>query len=191
MGYALEPNETGWIFGGNLVNGALPTAIPNPNLTWYTSKTADLGLDLDLWNGKLGIIFDYFNRSRTGLLATSLDLIPGTVGANLPQENLESDRTFGYELSLTHRNKINDFQYFVNAQVSSTKISLWTVSNPRPEIHTITGAIVIPTVIKTSGGGKNMQANLGPMNRSIVTRLWSAVVHSLVITIIRTGMVMG
>lgn len=121
VGYALEPNETGWIFGGNLVNGALPTAIPNPNLTWYTSKTADLGLDLDLWNGKLGMVFDYFNRSRTGLLATSLDLIPGTVGANLPQENLESDRTFGYELSLTHRNKINDFQYFVNAQVSSTK----------------------------------------------------------------------
>jgi TonB-linked SusC/RagA family outer membrane protein len=121
VGYALEPNETGWIFGGNLVNGALPTAIPNPNLTWYTSKTADLGLDMDLWNGKLGLTFDYFNRNRSGLLATSLDLIPGTVGANLPQENLESDRTFGYELSLTHRNKINDFNYFINAQVSSTK----------------------------------------------------------------------
>ncbi|RKF30082.1 SusC/RagA family TonB-linked outer membrane protein [Sphingobacterium siyangense] len=121
VGYALEPNETGWIFGGNLVNGALPTAIPNPNLTWYTSKTADVGLDMDLWNGKLGLTFDYFNRNRSGLLATSLDLIPGTVGANLPQENLESDRTFGYELSLTHRNKINDFNYFINAQVSSTK----------------------------------------------------------------------
>ena len=121
VGYALEPNETGWIFGGNLVNGALPTAIPNPNLTWYTSKTADVGLDLDLWNGKLGVTFDYFNRNRSGLLATSLDLIPGTVGANLPQENLESDRTFGYEIALTHRNKINEFNYFINAQVSSTK----------------------------------------------------------------------
>ncbi|MGJ1206316.1 SusC/RagA family TonB-linked outer membrane protein [Sphingobacterium lactis] len=121
VGYALDPFNLGWIFGEDLVSGALPTAIPNPNLTWYTSRTANLGLDVDLWNGKFGMTFDYFDRRRDGLLATRLDLIPGTVGANLPQENLESDRTFGYEVSLTHRNRINAFNYFVSGQVSTTK----------------------------------------------------------------------
>lgn len=121
VGFALDPNNLGWIFGEDLVSGALPTAIPNPNLTWYTSKTADIGLDVDLWNGLFGMTFDYFNRYRDGLLATRLDLIPGTVGANLPQENLESDRTFGYEISVSHRNRINDLNYFINAQVSTTK----------------------------------------------------------------------
>lgn len=32
------------------MTGVEPTAIPNPDKTWYTSKTVNLGLDFDLWN---------------------------------------------------------------------------------------------------------------------------------------------
>lgn len=121
LGYSLQPNETGWMFGEDLINGVLPTPLPNPNLTWYTSKTADVGLDVDLWNGLLSGTFDYYNRERNGLLAQRNAVVPGTVGATFPQENLESDRTFGFEASLTHRHRINDFNYFISAQMSSTR----------------------------------------------------------------------
>lgn len=121
VGYALDPNETGWIFGENLVNGVVPTPLPNPNLTWYTSKTADVGLDVDLWNGILSGTFDYYNRERSGLLQFRNAVVPGTVGAVFPQENLESDRTFGFEASLTHRHRVRDFSYFISAQMSSTR----------------------------------------------------------------------
>lgn len=121
VGYALEPSETGWIFGGDLVNGVVPTPLPNPNLTWYTSKTADVGLDVDLWNGLLSGTFDYYNRERSGLLQYRNAVVPGTVGAVFPQENLESDRTFGFEASLTHRHHVRDFSYFISAQLSSTR----------------------------------------------------------------------
>jgi len=121
VGYSLAANETGWIYGKNVVNGVLPTAIPNPNLTWYTSKTMDFGFDFDFWKGKLGGTVDYFQRDRDGLLANGSAVMPGTVGANLPQENLESDRTRGMELSLSHRNRINDFDYFISVQMSTTR----------------------------------------------------------------------
>lgn len=121
IGYELDGGDRGWIYNGSLIAGTKPTAIPNPNLTWYTSKTLDLGLDFDLWNGLLGGAFDYFQRDRDGLLKERAALIPGTVGVALPKENLESDRTFGFELALTHRNKINDFSYYINGQISATR----------------------------------------------------------------------
>lgn len=121
VGYEIDGGDRGWIYNGNLVAGTKPTAIPNPNLTWYTSKTLDIGIDVDLWNGLLGGSFDVYQRDRDGLLAERGALIPGTVGASLPKENLESDRTSGFEIVLNHRNKIGDVSYFVTGQLSSTR----------------------------------------------------------------------
>lgn len=39
----------------------------------------------------------------------------------MPQENIESDQTFGWEISLGHNNKIGDITYWVNGQISATK----------------------------------------------------------------------
>ena len=114
-------NDYGWMFGSGTLVGVTPTSIPNPNLTWYTAKTANFGIDWDLWDGKFGGTFELFQRKRSGLLATSSTVIPGTVGADLPQENLESDMTYGWEISLTHRNRVAGVNYWVSAQISATK----------------------------------------------------------------------
>jgi len=55
------------------------------------------------------------------LLATSAEVVPGTVGAPLPQENLNSDRNFGWELSLDYRDKIGNFNYYISPQISHTR----------------------------------------------------------------------
>jgi len=120
-GYDIRSNDLGWYYNGNLIGGVSPTAIPNYNLSWYTSKTLNVGLDFEMWNGLLGGTFDYFKRDREGLLAEANNVIPTIVGASLPRENLKSDQTFGMEVSLSHRNRIGDLTYFVNAQISSTR----------------------------------------------------------------------
>ena len=135
VGYVINPQNLGWIFdsSGNIVSGVNPTAIPNPNLTWYTATMLNVGLDADLWKGLLGGSFDFFNRNRDGLLATSLSVLPGTVGAAMPQENLNSDRTFGFDLSLSHRNKIGKVSYSVTGLLSATRTQ-W-----RNYVHTVAG----------------------------------------------------
>ncbi|MDR0995705.1 MAG: TonB-dependent receptor, partial [Tannerella sp.] len=124
-------NDYGWIYGSSLVAGMTPTAIPNPNLTWYKSKTLNLGVDVDLWDGKLSGTFEYFQRRRTGLLATSLNSIPGTVGASLPQENLEGDENFGYEIQLGTRGKAGNVSYNISGQLSATKVK-WLDKEEEP-----------------------------------------------------------
>lgn len=121
VGYELNMRKLGWIYNGILVGGVSPTGVPNPNLSWFTAETYNAGLDFDLWGQMLSGTIEVFERKRDGLFATSAAVIPGTVGVSMPQENLNSDKTFGYEISLSHRNRIGDVSYYVTAQMSATK----------------------------------------------------------------------
>ena len=121
IGYNLAGNSLGWYFGDVLNGGVSASAIPNPNLTWYKIKSYNLGLDFGFLKNKITGTIDVFRRDRTGLLATSSSVIPGTVGAQLPQENLNADRNFGYEISATYRNRTKDFSYYAGGQISATK----------------------------------------------------------------------
>lgn len=115
----------GYVLGGNYLNGLGMRGMANPFITWYTSKMLNIGLDADMWNGLLGFQLDVFSRDRDGLLATRNLSLPGTVGAGLPQENLEGDLTKGFELALTHRNNLKDFNYYFSGNISFTRTQ-WT-----------------------------------------------------------------
>jgi len=112
----------GYLFDGSFNASADNKGIPNPNITWYTAKTFDVGADFEGWNGLFGATIDYFSRNRQGLLATRSGGIPTVVGAGLPQENLNSDRTYGFELELSHRNHIGDFNYNLKGMFSLARV---------------------------------------------------------------------
>ena len=107
---------------GGLVNGAKDRGLPNTNLTWYESTTANVGFETSLLSGLLNVEFDYFVRKRYGLLATRQLTLPTTFGQTLPQENLNSDRNQGFEIVVGHRHSIGDFTYDVKANFSTTRI---------------------------------------------------------------------
>jgi TonB-linked SusC/RagA family outer membrane protein len=112
----------GYVFDGSFSASADNKGIPNPNITWFTSKTFDAGVDIEAWRGLLGFTADYFSRHREGLLATRSGGIPTVVGAGLPQENLNSDRTYGFDMELSHRNRIGSFNYNVKGIFSLTRV---------------------------------------------------------------------
>ncbi len=117
----VNPNDNsvwGYIFNGMFVNGAETRGWYNENITWTTSTTKNIGLDFSLLNNKLEGTFDVYRRDRTGLPAQRSVVIPGTVGVTVPQENLNSDRTQGWDLSLTHRNNIKDVRMQVTGNIS-------------------------------------------------------------------------
>ncbi|WP_316804325.1 TonB-dependent receptor [Pedobacter nototheniae] len=110
-----------YIFGTQLIPGLITSGLTNPLLTWYTSYTANLGVDVSLWKGLLSGSFDVFYRKRTGLLATRVLSLPNTFGASLPQENLNGDNTRGFELELTHKNKIGEWNYSISPNLTFTR----------------------------------------------------------------------
>jgi TonB-linked SusC/RagA family outer membrane protein len=113
-GYYRE-HAPGFIFGDQFVYGVATLALPNESITWFTSRTFDIGVDFEAWNGLFGFAFDYFDRRREGRFARNTGELPTVVGATAPRENLNSDRHFGIDLELSHRHKIGDLTYKVKA----------------------------------------------------------------------------
>lgn len=110
-----------YIFGGKLIKGFSPIGMPNPKITWYTSKILDIGLDAKMWNGKLDFSIDVYRRKRSGLLGT-LDLsLPATVGASLPQQNLNSDLTRGIEFQISTEDRFGSAFYKITGNISYTR----------------------------------------------------------------------
>lgn len=111
----------GSVFNGEFVNASNPKGIANRDISWYTMKTWDVGVDMGLFNNRLTFTFDWFTRKRDGLYATRNLSLPGSVGASLPRENLNSDRDSGFEIEIGHSNRIGEFSYSVKGNISYTR----------------------------------------------------------------------
>jgi TonB-linked SusC/RagA family outer membrane protein len=94
---------------------------PNTDLTWYTSKIYNIGLDGDFINGRIGFEFDVFRRNRNGLLATRTGTIPDWIGESLAQENLNSDAVQGFEAVIKHHNSINKLVYDISGNINFSR----------------------------------------------------------------------
>ncbi|MDF9797587.1 TonB-linked SusC/RagA family outer membrane protein [Catalinimonas alkaloidigena] len=97
---------------------ALTTAA-NPNIRWETSKNLDIGADLGFFNNRLNITADYFRRDIEDMLM--INPIPDYVGLSAPYVNVGSMRNTGWELAAGWRDKVKDFSYQVNVNVSDVK----------------------------------------------------------------------
>lgn len=119
------PAGNGYIFdGATLTSGAATKGLANPNITWYTATTDDIGLDGILWKGALDFTLDFFQRTRTGLLGTRASTLPASFGASFPQENLNGDYSSGYEIAVGTSNTIGNFSYNVHANFTYAR-SKW------------------------------------------------------------------
>jgi TonB-linked SusC/RagA family outer membrane protein len=107
----------GYVFtDGALTVGMVAPGVVNDQLSWVTSHTSNIGIDFELWNGKLGGSAEVFQRKQTGLLASLIQSVPNTFGASFPQANINSALNNGFELSLSHRGKLgNNVTWGVNA----------------------------------------------------------------------------
>ena len=122
----------GYVFDGGFVYGVSTLALPNEGITWFTAKTLDVGVDFEGWNGLFGFSIDYFNRLREGRFARRTGDLPTVVGADAPRENLDSDRHYGIDLEISHRNRIGEFSYRVKAIATITRQKYLTASEKGP-----------------------------------------------------------
>ena len=122
----------GFVFGDKFVYAASPKPLPNEGISWYESRTFDIGVDFEGWDGLFGFVIDYFDRRRKNMFARSSGDLPTVVGAEAPLENVNSDRQFGIDLELTHRNKIGDFSYKVKAIGTITRRKHMTAVDKGP-----------------------------------------------------------
>ncbi len=100
---------------------ALTTAL-NQELTWETSETFDVGLDVDLFKDRLSMSFDYYNKRTFNLIQDQPMGWPTTIGINPKKVNLGEINNKGVEFIATWKDKIGkDFNYYVTGNVAYNK----------------------------------------------------------------------
>lgn len=104
----------------NAINaGYALTTAANTKIKWETSTILDLGIDLGMLNNRLNITADYFRRDITDMLQR--DAVPTYVGLGAPFINIGSMRNTGWELGIGWRDRMGEFTYNAQLNVSDVK----------------------------------------------------------------------
>jgi TonB-linked SusC/RagA family outer membrane protein len=109
---------------GRVINGVRPQqtgqpgVIPN-GLTWETSTTKDLGMDLSAVSNKLQFTADIYRRTTTNMFTVGKTL-PAVFGTNVPKGNYANMRTDGWEASVSWRD-----QFMAGRKPIHYSVSFW------------------------------------------------------------------
>jgi TonB-linked SusC/RagA family outer membrane protein len=120
--------------------GAYPDNVPNPNVTWETSEQLNLGFDARFFRSRLGLTFDWYNKTtKDWLLQVPRPL---TAGAGDPYENAGAVRNRGVEVLLSWNDDVNrDFSYGINTTFSYNQNVVTAINNSEGIIHGGSNAI--------------------------------------------------
>ncbi len=138
--YTFGPDET-------ITNGVVALQIANSELRWETSIQTNFGVDLELFDGKINFIGDYFIKETVDMLHNPP--IPGVVGAFAPTRNIGTVDNRGVELALNYRNRDRAFKYELGGNVSIIKNEVTFLGGDAP---IFSGAIFGDVVAKTDVG---------------------------------------
>ncbi|GAB3659356.1 TonB-dependent receptor [Echinicola sediminis] len=132
-GYNFIPTAGGSaILDGSFVPGVDPRGLPITNLSWITNTNFNLGVDAYMFNNRLFLQGDVFQRKRTGLPAGRYDvLLPNEVGYGLPAENLESDAHRGVEGIATYTGKAGGVNFSLSANGTISRLKIIDRYKPR------------------------------------------------------------
>lgn len=101
------------ILPGNSEDAIRPSSAPNPDLRWEKTQSANIGMDLSLWDNTISLSVDYYYRKGTDLIG--LRMLPLETGYTSTTVNWAQMENEGVEVALTTRNiHTKDFTWFTN-----------------------------------------------------------------------------
>ena len=95
-------SKDNYILGNNLVNGLATSSIGNNDLTWERSRQTDIGLDLGLFQNRVFLTADYYQRITTDLLLSVQ--VPMLTGFSSAIRNIGEVENKGFEFGVSTRN---------------------------------------------------------------------------------------
>jgi TonB-linked SusC/RagA family outer membrane protein len=127
-------SNTSYVFGTdqNLVHGATQVAYPAQELKWEETASTNLGIDLGLLKNKLTASVDYYRNHTTDMLVSvPIPISSGSLPARILQ-NYGEMRSSGFEFSLEYRKSEGEFNYSINANISTEKNEVIKLGSKNP-----------------------------------------------------------
>ncbi len=123
----LNDYNANWIVNSQLEKTFGNPKVVSPSLTWETIETKNLGVDMDLFDGEISVVFDIYQRKNKDMLGPG-EQLPVVLGASVPLVNAGELTTNGWELGVNFRHSFsNDFNIYINGILADgqAKITKW------------------------------------------------------------------
>ena len=125
----LANNHTMGYVGSTLtgLSGYAQAAAIVTDITWETTSTFDVGVDLSLFRNRLSVTGDwYYKKTRDMLLQVPIAPI---MGLSDPYDNIGDMNTKGWEITLGWRDNIGDFSYGLTFNLSDDVSKMGYIGN--------------------------------------------------------------
>ncbi|HUH29042.1 TonB-dependent receptor [Gelidibacter sp.] len=116
------------VYGG--MSGIYPSNIPNPDLKWESTAQFNVGFNLGLFNDRLMLTGDYYNKQTKDLLLSRP--LPPTSGFSSITENVGRVENKGVELTLETRNFVGDFTWNTQFNIYGNRNKVLELYNGQP-----------------------------------------------------------
>ncbi|MGX5818063.1 TonB-dependent receptor [Chitinophaga lutea] len=128
---SMAPGNSGWIDPATNIRllTISPPALVSSSFTWETVRTLNFGVDLGLLKNKLAVNFDIFSRKTLNMLAPGAEL-PQVLGAAAPLQNVADLETKGWELEVSYKDNVGDFNYGLGFNLSDNQSRITKFNNP-------------------------------------------------------------
>lgn len=120
------------IFAGTRTSGVVQGVIPNPDLKWEQTNQLDLGMDLDLFKGRINIVADVYNKVTHNLLLYAP--VPLSSGYDNVLKNIGSVGNKGLELGITSNNLTGDLKWSTTLNIAFNKNKVLALGNNNEDI---------------------------------------------------------
>ena len=127
--------NSNWLIDGKQQNTASMASIVSSVLTWETVETLDFGFDVNMFNNRLNVTFDWFTRWTYDMVGPAPTL-PSILGASAPAVNNCDLKTYGWELEAAWRDRIGEVGYGVKLVVSDSQSEILKYPNETKSLST-------------------------------------------------------
>jgi TonB-linked SusC/RagA family outer membrane protein len=128
---ALVGSGSDYSFNHVYQSGINPTGIPNPDLRWEKSTQTDIGVDLSLFENRLNLVVDWYNKRTDDLLFVKA--LPLSSGYTTITGNFASLENKGFEIATNANILTGQLKWNVAGNITFNRNKLLSLEGERQE----------------------------------------------------------
>lgn len=176
VGYS---NQAGtWLVGGKKQNISSMPALVSSTLTWEKNRTINYGVDWGAFNNRLTGSFELFSRKTYDMIGPAPEL-PAILGTDAPKVNNLDMTSRGFDLQISWRDRIKDFNYGVILTMTDGRVKIDKYPNPSKTLSmyykgAYLGDIWGYTTVGIAKTDEEMAEHLKKADQSAIGSNWAA-----------------
>jgi TonB-linked SusC/RagA family outer membrane protein len=122
-----------YILGNAIAAGKVVTSFANSALKWEKSRQVDIGMDLSLFNNKVVVTAEYYNKLTNDMLLPVS--IPAVSGFTTSLDNIGKVENKGVELAIDYRAKVNKLNIRNSFNIAFNRSKILAIKGPNDALY--------------------------------------------------------